>query len=45
MQLRKLATAMLVMGMSAGVVHAEDAPAAAALSTRLPKRRDRGRPP
>ena len=28
MQLRKLATAMLVMGMSAGVVHAEDAPEA-----------------
>ncbi len=29
MQLRKLATAMLVMGLSAGVVHAEDAAPAA----------------
>ena len=28
MQLRKLATAMLVVGLYAGVVHAEDAPAA-----------------
>ena len=29
MQLRKLATAMLVMGMSAGLAHAEDAAPAA----------------
>lgn len=33
MQLRKLATAMLVMGMSASVVHAEDAAPAAGQST------------
>jgi hypothetical protein len=38
MQLRKLATAMLVMGMTAGLAHAEDAaPAAGALWIRLPK--------
>ena len=37
MQLRKLATAMLVMGMSAGVVHAEDAPAAGSTLDKIAK--------
>lgn len=37
MQLRKLATAMLVMGMSAGVVHAEDAPAAGSTLAKIAK--------
>jgi glutamate/aspartate transport system substrate-binding protein len=38
MQLRKLATAMLVMGMSAGLAHAEDAaPRQAARWIRSPK--------
>lgn len=33
MQLRKLATAMLVIGMSAGLAHAEDAAPAAGSTT------------
>jgi glutamate/aspartate transport system substrate-binding protein len=37
MQLRKLATAMLVMGISAGVVHAEDAPAAGSTLDKIAK--------
>ena len=37
MQLRKLATAMLVTGMSAGVVHAEDAPAAGSTLDKIAK--------
>lgn len=47
MQLRKLATAMLVMGMSAGLAHAEDAaPAAGSTLDKIAKKwRDRCRPP
>ena len=37
MQLRKLAAAMLVMGMSAGAVHAEDAPAAGSTLDKIAK--------
>ncbi len=46
MQLRKLATAMLVMGMTAGLAQAEDAAPAAGQNTRIrsPKTGYRCRP-
>lgn len=47
MQLRKLATAMLVVGMSAGLAHAEDAaPAASSTLDKIAKKwRHRRRTP
>ena len=45
MQLRKLATAMLVMGMSAGLAHAEDAAPAAGSAMRTAMRQGMQKPP